>query len=782
MPTRHVCDDGCAHGGLSRTFDGAGPLLADELLHVMRRPAQAARATKANTARMIRRHASWEHKMLGDVDPATLEIISAGRDVAAEDKKRSSMFKKTRDSAQTVQDDQGHAIDMDTVLHTIDQEIRRLKLFQSNPPTGNVRAATDALELLDSTARKGQIDPSVQGPQRLQKEQEIDDAKWGVRLVSLTLANGDSFLVTYGEMNTLADFYGSPAEIARTDPANFKGVVGGVREESTRKFMRLRNELAVGREKAYEPDSKAHDFAGAIGNKGTTNGAGALGAVLTADQFGELKLMGEVGDEARAELPGQSETSYTAGLVRNACHFAPQSWHAWAAAHNKALALADQAWAKNRKADGLDAQVLRLRQRGLPRDLTTATRNEQTRNALRAEADALLNSALIENGFGDHFLQDSYAAGHLINKTLIMQWFATWLDANRAKRDYTWQADWRQIQQTAYGQEGAAGRDLYTAPIGASASNDPQSVENLDGDWTARFAAIGLQIPSVLQHPNTPEFQLFTWWQEEAMEGRLKAADWKDLQKAGPIKNKNTLQTALKALIDAGVIYYEHYSQKDRAKGAESIGLENKAYNKDLCIKREYIPQASKAAEFRQAKSDALNGDASAYQKMAKAVTYADYHRFLNHGYLQLASNVLHDHFCANGLDVATAANDTPARIYGDNAMLGRESSKMVKYSATTSHMSRDSIYETALTGTTLHTTAAISARFPTWVRPVKAPANLSLEAWHGEGGSLHTFCFKTIFPQVSAIFSKSTAIASDKLVDKMSKDDTTVVHSGDAF
>ena len=44
----------------------------------------------------------------------------------------------------------------------------------------------------------------------------------------------------------------------------------------------------------------------------------------------------------------------------------------------------------------------------------------------------------------------------------------------------------------------------------------------------------------------------------------------------------------------------------------------------------------------------------------------ADYQTFLNHGYLQLSSNVLHDHFCANGLDVATQAGDTPFKIYGD--------------------------------------------------------------------------------------------------------------------
>ena len=41
---------------------------------------------------------------------------------------------------------------------------------------------------------------------------------------------------------------------------------------------------------------------------------------------------------------------------------------------------------------------------------------------------------------------------------------------------------------------------------------------------------------------------------------------------------------------------------------------------------------------------------------------------------------------------------------------------------------------------------------------------NLSLEAWHGESGALHDLCWKTIFPDAGALFSKSTAVASDKL------------------
>jgi hypothetical protein len=39
----------------------------------------------------------------------------------------------------------------------------------------------------------------------------------------------------------------------------------------------------------------------------------------------------------------------------------------------------------------------------------------------------LRTRARIYAGFADHFLQDSYAAGHLVNKTLVMQWYVEWL-------------------------------------------------------------------------------------------------------------------------------------------------------------------------------------------------------------------------------------------------------------------------------------------------------------------------------------------------------------------
>ena len=43
-------------------------------------------------------------------------------------------------------------------------------------------------------------------------------------------------------------------------------------------------------------------------------------------------------------------------------------------------------------------------------------------------ADEHLRQAWLQNGYGDHSLQDSFAAGHLINKTLVMQWFVDYVN------------------------------------------------------------------------------------------------------------------------------------------------------------------------------------------------------------------------------------------------------------------------------------------------------------------------------------------------------------------
>jgi hypothetical protein len=83
---------------------------------------------------------------------------------------------------------------------------------------------------------------------------------------------------------------------------------------------------------------------------------------------------------------------YSAVLARNSGHFAPFSWYRWHEFHLMARDLIAQSAA----ADGPERDSLRLR-------------------------------AQICAGYADHFLQDSFAAGHLINKTLVIQWYIEWL-------------------------------------------------------------------------------------------------------------------------------------------------------------------------------------------------------------------------------------------------------------------------------------------------------------------------------------------------------------------
>jgi hypothetical protein len=83
---------------------------------------------------------------------------------------------------------------------------------------------------------------------------------------------------------------------------------------------------------------------------------------------------------------------YSSVVGRNAGHFAPFSWYRWQTFHLAA------------------------------RDLIA-----RSRTAAADERETLRTRGRVYAGYADHFLQDSFAAGHLINKTLVMQWYLDWL-------------------------------------------------------------------------------------------------------------------------------------------------------------------------------------------------------------------------------------------------------------------------------------------------------------------------------------------------------------------
>jgi hypothetical protein len=131
--------------------------------------------------------------------------------------------------------------------------------------------------------------------------------------------------------------------------------------------------------------------------------------------YGEKDFAGQAdagGYEALDAVKDEKAVDYaTAGLgseryfglvSRNACHFAPESWHRWARFHEEA---GDLALAYHR---GRSEQV----------PILAGDRTQEERQ----------RQAWVTNGYGDHFLQDSFAAGHLINKTLVMQWFVDYVN------------------------------------------------------------------------------------------------------------------------------------------------------------------------------------------------------------------------------------------------------------------------------------------------------------------------------------------------------------------
>ena len=136
---------------------------------------------------IVQRHSSWEHMLIGDLSPKELAYIGASYDIIESADQRVDLgLAQNGVTLRPKRED---------VLHVIQQEINRLKIFQTKPP--------------QFTTNKG-----IAG-----KEAEIvqKDPTWDVKLVGIPNASGKTFLVTYGELNTLADFFGSVEEMTNID-------------------------------------------------------------------------------------------------------------------------------------------------------------------------------------------------------------------------------------------------------------------------------------------------------------------------------------------------------------------------------------------------------------------------------------------------------------------------------------------------------------------------------------------------------------------------------------
>jgi hypothetical protein len=178
---------------------------------------------------------------------------------------------------------------------------------------------------------------------------------------------GSGLVVTLGELNILPDYLGHPEEIETAPVAFIQPLIQSVRSWSIAELRR-----SAGKPGRFRrlPGGLRYPLLGGLAESAE---------VLAVDALGK-----------RCDFPPTKR--YSSVLARNAAHFVPLSWYRWHSFHLMARALIEQSKAA-------DADV---------------------REKLRITAQ-------VTAGYADHFLQDSFAAGHLINKTLIMQWYIEWL-------------------------------------------------------------------------------------------------------------------------------------------------------------------------------------------------------------------------------------------------------------------------------------------------------------------------------------------------------------------
>ena len=239
----------------------------------------------------------------------------------------------------------------------------------------------------------------------------------------------DQVLLTYGEINALPDYLSNPMALDSLPASLLLPILQCIRQEGYNQLTYLLTNT--------NPNVK---FARAAADPWK------LSMVNTLIETQAL-------DALTYGLGLNGADHYQGLLARNACHFAPYSWFRWQASHLVARDLATRAYAA-------------------------------TDPALKA---ALTQQAWTKDGYADHFLEDSFAAGHLVNKTLIMQWFVEWA----AKETLLPIPDWDLIKNmTPALQPNLAGFNLYN-PQYQGPSNDPQAVEEYFS-VTDRLVSLGL--------------------------------------------------------------------------------------------------------------------------------------------------------------------------------------------------------------------------------------------------------------------------------------------------
>jgi hypothetical protein len=254
--------------------------------------------------------------------------------------------------------------------------------------------------------------------------------------------------VTNGEVNALGDYLPDPAAADTMLRSELLPVLQKMRSMT----MKMSNTQEV--EGPFGPLPADNNDA---------EGMATSWLEYLSDAAGDVKAI----DNATA---AEGTNRYQGLLSRNACHFAPFSWHRWEEYHNQAMEHARLHFASRTSTVPLNS---------VPRDTEEHARQ-----------------AILNNGYADHFLQDSFAAGHLVNKTLVMQWWVDYVNQEAIHVPFTDHQiirrgapdeDVRERMGSAK-QQGIAGREYYHRPptegpddewdrVAGSGPTDPQSAQ-----------------------------------------------------------------------------------------------------------------------------------------------------------------------------------------------------------------------------------------------------------------------------------------------------------------
>jgi hypothetical protein len=394
----------------------------DAHLHPQRHPADG--------HHVVQRHSSWEHRLLGDVNPATLQVITNANQWEGR-----PWYERLLTAGKT-------RLERQAAVHALQQQLDNLKQFDASPPSPSTRS-------------------------------------WrGLTLVKISCVGGDE-VATYGEVNTLADYFGSLTQLQAAKKELVHAILQTVRKDSWEKLHGVLGRL----DPAVARGEREPTFSGAVDTSAQAAGYMDVRIQHLTERLGQ-----------------RASQRYMSNVSRNACHFAPQSWYKWKEYHEQA----------EKKALAAHSAKVEAAKKG--------------NTSLTHAAEGIANDALLANGFGDHYLEDSYAAGHLINKTLIMQWFVDWAGRNGPSSKATapggggpggggpggapsgpdaspgalFLKDWDKIKRMRSSlQPGIAGIKLYSKDPALEA-NDPQTAED-EPTPAAQMARTGLRGPDQAQ-------------------------------------------------------------------------------------------------------------------------------------------------------------------------------------------------------------------------------------------------------------------------------------------